>query len=88
MNLKELFEWQQTTGHPYRCKLMYNAIGIFAKIRLQSSCNYPHWSTAKPGDVIFRDVAAMVKLDGDDRILIDETDAPETYYGVNLDAYI
>jgi TonB-dependent starch-binding outer membrane protein SusC len=76
--------WQQTTGHPYNAWLMYNAIGIFAD---QAAIDaYPHWSTAKPGDVIFEDVSGDGIINGDDRILIDEVDAPETYYGVNLDA--
>jgi TonB-linked SusC/RagA family outer membrane protein len=81
-------EWQQTTGHPYNAWLMYNAIGIFEDntYTVNGVANYPHWSTAKAGDVIFEDYNADGKIDGNDRILIDEVDAPQTYYGVNLDA--
>jgi TonB-linked SusC/RagA family outer membrane protein len=76
--------WQQTTGHPYGAWLMYDAIGIFSTQGDVDS--YPHWNGAKPGDVIFRDVDNNGKIDGDDRILIDNVDAPENYYGINLDA--
>lgn len=80
--------WQQTTGHPYGAWLMYNAIGVFADntYTVNGVANYPHWSTAKPGDVIFEDYNKDGKIDGNDRILIDQCDAPNSYYGVNLDA--
>ncbi len=79
--------WQQTTGHPYGAWLMYDAIGIFEDntYTVNGVANYPHWSTAKPGDVIFRDVSGDGVINGDDRILVDRVDAPETYYGINLD---
>jgi TonB-dependent starch-binding outer membrane protein SusC len=77
-------EWQVLTGHPYGAWLMYDAIGIFANQGELDS--YPHWNKAKPGDVKFRDVNGDNKIDGDDRILVDNVDAPENYYGVNLDA--
>jgi hypothetical protein len=62
---------------------MYDAIGIFADQAAVDA--YPHWANAKPGDVIFRDVSGDGTITGDDRILIDHVDAPETYYGLNLD---
>ncbi len=77
-------DWQVRTGHPFGATLMYNAIGIFADAEAVSS--YAHWSTAKPGDVIFEDVSGDGTITGDDRVLFDGTDAPETFYGVNLDA--
>jgi TonB-linked SusC/RagA family outer membrane protein len=76
--------WQQTTGHPYNAWLMYNCIGVFADQGALDA--YPHWSTAKPGDLIFEDVSKDGKIDGDDRVLIDEVDVPQTFYGLNLDA--
>jgi len=81
-------EWQQTTGHPYGAALMYNAIGIFADntYTVNGVANYPHWSTAKPGDVIFEDYDKNGVINGNDRILIDEVDAPYNYYGASLDA--
>jgi TonB-linked SusC/RagA family outer membrane protein len=81
--------WQQTTGHPYNAWLMYNAIGIFKDdAQLHNSDgtpNTPHWANAKPGDVIFEDYNKDGVIDGNDRILIDDVDAPKTYYGINLD---
>lgn len=75
--------WQQRTGHPYGAELLYNAIGIFRdEAHLES---YPHWSGAKPGDVIFEDVNGDGVIDSDDRILFDKTDAPQVFYGVALD---
>jgi TonB-linked SusC/RagA family outer membrane protein len=76
--------WQVVTGHPYGAWLMYDAIGIFSD---QASVdNYPHWDGAQPGDVIFRDVSGDGVIDGDDRILVDQVDAPETFYGITLTA--
>jgi TonB-dependent starch-binding outer membrane protein SusC len=75
--------WQVTTGHPYGAILMYNAIGIFADQAAVDA--YPHWSGAKPGDVIFEDVSGDGKINADDKNLIDKCDAPEVTYGVTLD---
>src|SRR5690625_4172965 len=75
--------WQQRTGHPYGAQLLYNAIGIFRdEAHLEE---YPHWSGAKPGDVIFEDVNGDGVIDSDDRILFDKTDAPRVFYGISLD---
>lgn len=75
-------EWQRVTGHPYGAWLMYKAIGIF---RDEAHVNsIPSLPNAKPGDVIFADISGDGKIDGDDRILIDRVDAPETFYGGNI----
>jgi len=75
--------WQRRTGHPYGAALVYNAIGIFrSEADLE---NYPHWSGAKPGDVIFEDVNGDGVINSEDRILIDKTDFPTTFYGIKLD---
>jgi hypothetical protein len=63
---------------------MYNAIGIFADDEAVAA--YPHWTNAKPGDVIFEDVSGDDKITSDDMILNDRTDAPQTFYGITLDA--
>jgi TonB-linked SusC/RagA family outer membrane protein len=75
--------WQQTTGHSYGAWLMYDCIGVFADQAAVDA--YPHWSSAKPGDLIFRDVSGDGTITGDDRILIDNVDYPETTYGLNVD---
>jgi TonB-linked SusC/RagA family outer membrane protein len=75
--------WQRETGHPYGTKLVYNAIGIF---KTQAEVDaYPHWTGAKPGDVIFEDYNEDGVIDANDRILMDKTDAPELFYGIKLD---
>ncbi len=76
--------WQVVTGHPYGAWLMYDAIGVFADQAAVDA--YPHWKNAAPGDVIFRDVSGDGQITADDKILIDHTDAPEIFYGINLDA--
>ena len=77
-------EWQRETGHPYNAWLMYRCIGVFAD---QAAIDaYPHWSNAKPGDLIFENVSGDDKINGDDRVLIDEVDVPEVFYGFNIDA--
>jgi hypothetical protein len=62
---------------------MYDCIGVFADQAAVDA--YPHWSGAKPGDLIFRDVSGDGTITGDDRILIDNVDYPETTYGLNVD---
>jgi TonB-linked SusC/RagA family outer membrane protein len=77
--------WQVTTGHPYGAALMYDAIGIF---RDEAHVNsYPHWAGAQGGDIIFRDVNGDGEITSDDKILVDFTDAPEVFYGINLDVF-
>ncbi len=73
--------WQQTTGHPYNAWLMYRSIGVFADQGAVDA--YPHWNSAKPGDLIFEDVSKDGVINGDDRVLIDEADVPEIFYGIN-----
>ena len=75
--------WQVRTRHPYGTHLVYNAIGIFKS--QEEVDNYPHWSGAKPGDVIFEDYNNDGVINADDRILIDKTDAPELFYGLMFD---
>jgi TonB-linked SusC/RagA family outer membrane protein len=76
--------WQVRTGHPYGATLMYSAIGIFEDEDAVDA--YSHMSGAMPGDIIFEDVSDDGKIDGNDRILVDNTDAPEIFYGGTIDA--
>ena len=75
--------WQTRTGHPFGAALLYNATGIF-KDQAQIDAT-PSWSNAKPGDVIFEDVSGDGVINSDDKILLDGTDAPKTFYGITLD---
>jgi TonB-dependent starch-binding outer membrane protein SusC len=76
--------YQQTTGYPYGSALYYNAIGIFQN---QAEIdNYPHWSGARPGDIIFEDLNNDGVIDGKDRTRTDKTNAPRFTGGLNLTA--
>ncbi len=79
---KKAQPWQQLTGHSFGAWLMYDAIGIY-KDQAQVDAT-PHVTGAKAGDVIFRDVSGDGQITGDDRILFDRVDAPETFYGGNI----
>ena len=81
-------EWQVRTGHPYGATLMYNCLGVFrdATFTVNGVANYPRWTGAEPGDLIFEDVSKDGIIDGNDRILVDGMDAPEIFYGASLDA--
>ncbi|MDR3308400.1 MAG: TonB-dependent receptor [Tannerella sp.] len=74
--------WQVTTGHPYGTKLMYESIGVFRDAEHVNS--YAHWNGAQEGDLIFRDVNGDGAINAEDRILVDNTDAPEIFYGFNV----
>jgi TonB-linked outer membrane protein, SusC/RagA family len=75
--------WQTRTGHPFGALLLYNAIGIFADDAALEA--YPHWTGAKPGDVIFEDVSGDGTINSDDQILLDRADAPELFMGLSVD---
>jgi TonB-dependent starch-binding outer membrane protein SusC len=84
-------EWQKRTGKPfgdYPNQLVYHVLGVFSDdtYTVNGVPNYPRWNTAKPGDLIFEDVNKDGLIDGNDRILLDHTDAPETFYGATIDA--
>ncbi len=76
--------WQVRTGHPYGATLVYDCIGVFADQAAVDA--YPHWSGAEPGDLIFRDTDGNGSINSDDQILLDGTDAPQVFYGIDLDA--
>lgn len=76
-------EYQKSTGHPMNSALYYNSIGIF---RDQAAVDaYPHWTGARPGDIIFEDVNKDSKIDGLDRVRIYKTDLPTHTGGLNFD---
>jgi TonB-linked SusC/RagA family outer membrane protein len=67
-------DYQKSTGYPIGSTLFYKAIGIF---RDEDAVNkYPHWSGARPGDVIFEDVNGDGAIDDKDRIRIEKSNIP------------
>lgn len=74
--------YQQSTGHPIGSDIYYHAIGVFHD---QDAVNkYPHWSGARPGDVIFEDVNGDGKIDANDRIRIYKSNIPTWTGGFSL----
>lgn len=77
-------DYQKSTGYPIGSSLLYNAIGIFKD---QASIDsYPHWSGARPGDIIFEDYNNDGVIDGNDRVRENRNRIPRFTYGVNLSA--
>lgn len=74
--------YKQSTGHPMNTGVYYQAIGIFAD---QSAIDkYAHWSGAKPGDVIFKDVNEDGKIDANDQVRSDKSSVPTFTGGINI----
>lgn len=76
-------DYQQSTGHPMNSKLYYNAIGIFKDQAAVDA--YPHWTGARPGDIIFEDVNEDGEINGLDQVMIYKTDLPTHTGGLNVD---
>jgi TonB-linked SusC/RagA family outer membrane protein len=78
-------EYQRSTGYPIGSSMYYKAIGIF---HTQADVEkYPHMAGARPGDVIFEDIAGPDgkpdgKIDGWDRIRIYRSDIPRFTGGI------
>ncbi|MDR1980438.1 MAG: TonB-dependent receptor [Tannerellaceae bacterium] len=78
-----VLEWQRRTGKRIDAGwMMYRSTGIFRS--QQELDSYPHLPNAGVGDVRFLDVNGDNKIDGDDRVRLDETGTPEVIYGINL----
>jgi TonB-dependent starch-binding outer membrane protein SusC len=75
-------DYQKTTGYPYGSGLYYQAIGIFRDSA--AVAGYPHWSGARPGDIIFEDINKDGKIDANDRIRITKTNLPTFTGGVTF----
>lgn len=74
--------YKQSTGHPMNTGVYYEAIGIFAdKTALDK---YPHWSGARPGDIIFKDVNNDGVIDANDQVRSDKSNVPTFTAGVNI----
>jgi TonB-linked SusC/RagA family outer membrane protein len=74
--------WQTVTGRPYDTRLMYKAIGVFETEADVAA--YPHWERARAGDIRFEDVSGDGKIDGDDRIRLEENTIPRFQGGFTL----
>ncbi len=81
--------YQQSTGHPIPTNpnsvgndLYYQAIGIFKDQAAIDS--YPHWSGARPGDVIFKDVNDDKKITALDKVRSDKTNMPTLQGGLGI----
>jgi TonB-dependent starch-binding outer membrane protein SusC len=78
-----IIEWQQQTGRPWDTRVMYKAIGVFND---QAEIDaYPHWSGARPGDLIFEDVNGDGKIDDNDRIRMENNTIPRFQGGLTFD---
>lgn len=66
--------YQQSTGHPMFTSLYYKSLGVFKT--QEDVDNYPHWSGARAGDIIFEDVNKDGKIDSEDRVRIDRNTVP------------
>ena len=74
--------YKQSTGKPINAGVFYQAIGIFAdQVAVDK---YPHWSGARAGDVIFKDVNGDNVIDANDQVRNDKTTVPTFTGGINL----
>ena len=81
--------YQQSTGHPIPTNtssvgddLYYQAIGIFKD---QAAIDaYPHWTGARPGDVIFKDENEDGKITALDKVRSDKTNMPTLQGGLGI----
>jgi TonB-linked SusC/RagA family outer membrane protein len=78
-------DYQKSTGHPMPtnpdnsdANLYYEVIGVFKDQPAVDA--YPHWSGARPGDLIFKDVNGDLIIDGNDRVRSYKTNIP-TFQG-------
>lgn len=75
-------EYQFSTGRPIGSPLYYNSIGIFKdQVAVDA---YPHWSGARPGDIMFEDVNKDQKIDANDRVRLDKGNVPTWTGGFTL----
>ena len=76
-------DYQLSTGRPIDSELYYQAIGVFEN--QEALDDYPHWTGARPGDVIFKDVNNDGVIDANDRVRNDKNRFPTFTGGVNID---
>lgn len=75
--------YQRSTGNQIGARLYYQSMGVFAD---QAAVDkYPHWTGARPGDIIFKDVNGDNQIDGKDQVRSDKTTIPTLTGGFGLD---
>jgi TonB-dependent starch-binding outer membrane protein SusC len=73
-------DYQRSTGYPIGSGLYYKSIGVF---RDQAAVDkYPHWSGARPGDLIFEDLNNDGKIDDLDRTRVTKSNIPRFTGGI------
>jgi TonB-dependent starch-binding outer membrane protein SusC len=77
-------DYQRSTGAPINAGIYYNAIGIFRDQAHVDS--YPHFGSARPGDVIFADTNDDGSIDANDMVRSDKTNIPKLTTGLILGA--
>jgi hypothetical protein len=75
-------EYQRSTGRPMNTGLYYIAEGVFVDSAAVNKV--PHWSNARPGDVIFKDVNNDGKIDADDRVRVEKSGLPTFTGGMGI----
>lgn len=78
--------YQRNTGRQWETDLYYIADGVFNTQEELDS--YPHWAGARPGDIKFVDYNEDGRIDGADRIRLDENGTPDIIGSFNVGATI
>lgn len=77
-------DYQVSTGKKIGTSLYYESIGVFQD---QADVDkYPHWTGARPGDLIFKDMNGDGKIDANDRVRINNVHTPVWTGGILLGA--
>jgi len=75
-------DYQQSTGNQMNANLYYQSIGVFKDQAAVD--NYPHWSGARPGDIIFKDVNGDGQINGLDQVRSKKTSIPTFTGGLSI----
>ena len=74
--------WKKSTSFPMNTGVYYQAMGVYAdQAAIDKS---PHWSGARPGDIIFKDINNDGVIDANDQVRSDKSTVPTFTGGLNL----